>query len=571
MPSFAQDAAIAPYITAWKITDRTQSYRSQSFFDSLLIHKNDTAYRKKYLQDISQLRRYLKKHPDRRLEVRLLMFEIMAAREYGFERKYYTAIDEAVKQAYPLQDDQLNAELYSIRADIPPSPETNLLYNLKALEIQQKTGFQYFPYTQNRFFGVSSTLYTQEDYQRSIRYGRQCISLWNIDTLHRDPRVYIFQCDILGAAYKKLERYDSARWYYDQLLDALKEEPDARFRRLWEGIARGNIGQILIGEGNYMAAFPLLEEYLQKSRGYPDSLNMAMAQNALAAFYFYQKQYVPALTAARQAFEIALAHRFYPEVIAAAGWLSKLYRQTGSADSTFKYYDIQNSYEQLARDIHKKSEFSVIKAQIAFDNLQHSLVLTQSIAIREKNTRNAILTGAGLILIILLLLYNRKRVKEQYRLRVIELKHAATKREVHEAREKIALFARNIIEKNTLISSLEQQLNRQATDSTTSSEQLRSYSLLTEADWEKFRDQFSKAYPAFFGNLRQRMDNLTPAMELLAALLFLKLTNYQIAGTLGISKDSVARSKRRLRSALNLDSDQLLEEQIASLESAGMH
>ena len=106
---------------------------------------------------------------------------------------------------------------------------------------------------------------------------------------------------------------------------------------------------------------------------------------------------------------------------------------------------------------------------------------------------------------------------------------------------------------------------------TEASEQLRSYSLLTEEDWEKFREQFSKAYPAFFHNLRQRMENLTPAMERLAALMFLKLTNYQIAGTLGISKDSVARSKRRLRSALNLDSDQLLEEQIASLESAGMH
>ncbi|WP_300604097.1 hypothetical protein [Niabella sp.] len=562
--SIAQGPDIAPYIKAWKVADRTQSYRSQVFFDSLLIHKNDPAYKKKYLGHIDQLRQYIKAHPDRRLQVRLLMFEIMAAREYHYEQKYYTVIDEAIKMAYPLQDDQLNAELYSIRADLPPSAETHLLYNLKALEIQRKIGFQYFPYTQNRFFGVSSSLYGQGEYAKSITYGRECLKLWDIDTTHRDPLVYIFQCDLLGASYKKLNRYDSARWYYNEILQTLKPDTHPYIVLLWEGIAKGNIGQTYTAEGRYAEARPLLSAYLQSSIEAKDSLNIAMAHNAFALFYFRQKQYAPTQAEARAAWNIALPQNRYPEIIEAASQLSAVYRQTGPTDSAFYYYDMWNRYKELQREANKNSAFSVIKAQIAFDNLQHSLTLTQAVASREKSIRNAVLAGIVLLTIIVLLLYNRKRAKEQYRLRVMALRHAAAKRDIEEAREQIDTFTRNIIEKNNLIDSLQQQLNSQETEAAVP-EQLLSYSLLTEEDWEKFRDQFSRAYPAFFDNLARRMQNLTPAMERLAALMFLKLTNYQIANTLGISKDSVARSKRRLRTGLNLTNDQLLEDEISVL------
>lgn len=562
--AITQGPDIAPYIKAWEVSDRTQSYRSQVFFDSLLIHKNDPAYKKKYLDHIDLLRRYIKDHPDRRLQVRLLMFEIMAAREYNYAQKYYPVIDEAIKMAYPLQDDQLNAELYSIRADIPPSAETHLLYNLKALEIQRRIGFQYFPYTQNRFFGVSASLYGQGEYAKSITYGRECLRLWDIDTTHRDPLVYIFQCDLLGASYKKLTRYDSARWYYHKILQTLTPKDHPYILALWSGIAKGNIGQTYTAEGRYADAQPLLSAYLQSSIQAKDSLNIAMSQNAFALFYFRQKQYAAALTAARSAWNIALSKNKYPEIIEAAHQLSAIYRQTGPTDSAFYYYDMWNRYTELQREANKNSAFSVIKAQVAFDNLQHSLTLTQSVASREKSIRNALLAGIVLLTVIVLLLYNRKRAKEQYRLRVMALRHAAAKRAIEDAREQIATFTRNIIEKNDLIHSLQQQLHGREAEAAVP-EQLLSYSLLTEEDWEKFRDQFSRAYPTFFDNLDRRMQNLTPAMERLAALMFLKLTNYQIANTLGISKDSVARSKRRLRTGLNLANDQLLEDEISVL------
>ncbi|WP_018627302.1 tetratricopeptide repeat protein [Niabella aurantiaca] len=565
--SLSQDAEITPYLNAWKVSDRTQSYRSQAFFDSLLLHKTDNTYKNKFLNDITRLHSYLEQHPDRRLDVRLLMFEIMAAREYNYEERYYDTIDEAIKMAYPLKDDQLNAELYSIRADMPPATATHLLYNLKAIEIQNRIGFEHFPYVQNRFFGVSSVLYAQGDYIQSIAYGSQCLKKWSLDSMHRDPWVYIFQCDILGAAYRKLNRFDSTRRYYNLILQALEHKTDLRMARLWRGIANGNIGRTYTEEARFSEALPLLTEYLQSSRAFPDSLNIAMAQNAFATFYYRQNKYGPALLAAREAWSIARHHNIYAQLISASDHMSAIYRRTGQTDSAFHYHELSDTYKDIMRDSVKKSELSVVSARIAFDNLQHSLILAQSVANREKSIRNAVLAGIVLLTIITLLLYNRKRVRELYKLRVVELKHAAARKDIQEAREKITIFTNSIIEKNELIEILQQRLTHIRDTGAELSEHLLANPLLTEDGWEQFRNEFSKAYPAFFNNLRQRMENLTPAMERLAALIFLKLTNYQIANTLGISKDSVARSKRRLRTSLNLASDQLMEEEIATLDT----
>ncbi|ULT45127.1 hypothetical protein KRR40_18600 [Niabella defluvii] len=281
----AQPKAIRPYIEAWKKTGKDQSYASQVFFDSLRLTKYDPAAKKRYWDDINQLHHYLDRHPDRRLGVRLMMFEIMAAREHGLAPRYYNVIDSIIKIAYPLNDPQLNAELYSIRADVPPSGETHLLYNLKAVEIQRSIGFSYFPYVHNRFFGISAVLFGQSNYTQCIAYGKEGLNAWNLDSVHRDPRVYIFQLDIIGASYRNLNKPDSARWYYNHIIASVSNDTDPWFVKLWTGIAKGNIGRTYTSESNFDTAAPLLNTYLQVSRECGDWLNIAIAQNALSTFY----------------------------------------------------------------------------------------------------------------------------------------------------------------------------------------------------------------------------------------------------------------------------------------------
>ncbi|MCH5716620.1 tetratricopeptide repeat protein [Niabella hibiscisoli] len=351
----AQPKRLSSYIEAWKKTGKDQSYASQVFFDSLRITKNDPVATKRYWHDINQLHHYVDQHPDRRLGVRLMMFEIMAAREQGLASRYYGVIDSVIKIAYPLNDPQLNAELYSIRADIPPSGETHLLYNLKAVEIQRGIGFSHFPYVHNRFFGISAVLFGQSNYAQCIVYGKEGLKTWNLDSIHRDPRVYIFQLDLLGASYRNLNKPDSARWFYNHIIASVSNDVDPRFVRLWTGIAQGNIGRTYTSEGNFDAAAPLLNAYLQASRECGDWLNIAIAQNALSTFYYKQNKYNIAASFAAEALAIAKEHTLTAELISSTGLLANIYRIQRNIDSAFYYYELENQYKQEEKERLKKA------------------------------------------------------------------------------------------------------------------------------------------------------------------------------------------------------------------------
>jgi len=86
------------------------------------------------------------------------------------------------------------------------------------------------------------------------------------------------------------------------------------------------------------------------------------------------------------------------------------------------------------------------------------------------------------------------------------------------------------------------------------------YALIDKNELEKFNLEFEIANPQVLPGLDGQSKPLSPAERRLAALIYLKLNNEQISHALGISKDSVTRSKRRLKNALRLDPDQGLEE-----------
>ena len=91
-------------------------------------------------------------------------------------------------------------------------------------------------------------------------------------------------------------------------------------------------------------------------------------------------------------------------------------------------------------------------------------------------------------------------------------------------------------------------------------------SLVSDKDWTVFREKFSTAYPKFFPNLDKALGKrATTAYEKVASLIYLGLDNKQIGNAICISKDSVARTKRRLREALGCENQDLLKDLISKL------
>jgi DNA-binding CsgD family transcriptional regulator len=182
---------------------------------------------------------------------------------------------------------------------------------------------------------------------------------------------------------------------------------------------------------------------------------------------------------------------------------------------------------------------------------------------------NFIVGAIILVAIIALLLYNRKLWRQKYKTAILERKRQIAEMESKRAIEQIALFTQQIIDKNDLINKLSEELAIQTgnavVEKNTAIESLLQYTLLTDGEWEKFRMEFYRAYPDFFPAFKKLVANPTPAEERLATLIYLDLSNQQIANTLGISKDSVTRGKRRLKQRLNLQADEVLEVYIRDL------
>ena len=138
--------------------------------------------------------------------------------------------------------------------------------------------------------------------------------------------------------------------------------------------------------------------------------------------------------------------------------------------------------------------------------------------------------------------------------------------EMEAARAELKMFTQNIVEKTNLIEQLERQLQ---TNYNTQQEalikEITNQTILTEEDWLKFKILFEKIHPGFFAQLRQRINDITIAEQRMAALIRLQLQPKQISSLLGISLNSVYKTKQRLRQRFNLQTDWHVEEFLAGL------
>jgi DNA-directed RNA polymerase specialized sigma24 family protein len=90
-------------------------------------------------------------------------------------------------------------------------------------------------------------------------------------------------------------------------------------------------------------------------------------------------------------------------------------------------------------------------------------------------------------------------------------------------------------------------------------EELSQQTILKEEEWIKFRSLFEKIYPGFFRKLKERASDISLAEQRMAALIRLQLTTRQAASILGVSVDSVHKTRQRLRQRLRADQETSLE------------
>jgi len=563
----AQENYVKAFEQAWSVQGTAQTDSAEASYVILRNKFNVNSF----LKFATEFDQYLQKNPDKRLRARLCMFDILGRRVFNVKltRQDSLKITEAIKLASNLKDDQLLAEIYALAADIDYEGGY-LLYNLKAIELQRGIGHQYFSYVQNRFLGASLALYKTKDFRESIRYGEKCLTFKKVKVYEWDPMVYIFQLDVLGASHLALGEYKKAINYYQQIIDTIQKKPiTPESDELWKAIAKGNIGRCYFYQGNTVTALPLINQQLQSGIKYKQYNNVAIAQNARGEIFLDQKQYATALLAFKEALKAAVTSKKLDDKVKAVKGIAVAYAYLGQTDSSVFYQHQYGHYQQELDQVVNNGKLSAMNARILFDNTQKKLEEANTSIQNLKQTRTAILIAIILISIIGWLLYNRQslKVRLERQKRVYEGTQARTV--VEKAKQSLQQFRSQMVEKDKLIENLSQSLKKNelkdSFDEKLLNKNLLEYVLVTDEEWRRFKEDFNKVYPLFYPRIHAILFDLTSAEERLASLIFLQMSNKEIANTLGISADSVARSKRRLKLRLPLEPKQTIETYILSL------
>lgn len=101
-----------------------------------------------------------------------------------------------------------------------------------------------------------------------------------------------------------------------------------------------------------------------------------------------------------------------------------------------------------------------------------------------------------------------------------------------------------------------EELNAKVADRQEAEERLQLQPILLEKNQEEeFRKTFSELHPGFIDGLRRDFPGITSGQEIICMLIYLFKTNDEMALALGISRDSVLKSRYRIRRKFNLDSE----------------
>ena len=178
---------------------------------------------------------------------------------------------------------------------------------------------------------------------------------------------------------------------------------------------------------------------------------------------------------------------------------------------------------------------------------------------RDRRNRNLIIIGIVLISGVVIIELVRQKKMLTLKEETARVRKLAAETEAAAAREQMVGLKRLLQEKSHLIEQLRNSNSGNSEATVRLLEELSRQAILTEEDWNGFRNNFEKIHPGFFLRLRQTVPEISMAEQRMAALVLLNMNVKEMAALLGISPDSVRKTRLRLRQRLQLDSqDDLL-------------
>jgi len=423
--------------------------------------------------------------------------------------------------------------------------EQGFRWYLRLDHMMQTMDVEEFPDKANYLEEIGRAYYRFGDYDKALPYFRQVAAL-PVRKFYLNR--WRHAINTMGLTYRELARWEESDACFNRLIGQAEGQSEQ-----WVGIASGNLGQNYYLRGNYEKAIPLLEMDIRIAEQYED---WGLAAGSAIPMADILVQY-GRLKEARSYIDMAYRYiqrvqqtdrlrRLYPV-------MSKWHTAMGQQQQAALYLD-----SALAAGKRFNEKFNALKLmranqEVTANQQEAALQKLRAAASQQRLVRNTIIGGLLAALIGILFIYRATiyRNRTQRKLQQLELDRA--RQELDNAQKLLDGYTRKIHNNSRIIQSIEDN-NPRGTDDLVL-QQLRTSTILTESDWEDFREQFHKIYPDFTERLLERHPDLTSSEVRFLLLLRLGLTNPEIAHALGISPASLRVTWHRLRKKLGLSAD----------------
>jgi tetratricopeptide (TPR) repeat protein len=407
-------------------------------------------------------------------------------------------------------------------------------------------------------------------------------------------------CLLFADCYEYFDYHDKALSYYGQSFNYFKSIKDTL------GMARclSRWGDLLEDRGEVekaMEGFSFAEEVFSRTK---DTLQLILLNNNISSAHENNRDFAKALLFLDKSFQLLSSKKDTSLLIMTFNNYGDVMRKQGKNKEAILYYQnalrlsiiIGNEDQKRAvlKDISKSyaetGQFELAyRSHVEFFDLNHRLktkkkideVAQLQLSIIESQTESKlrdieedketskfrfILTIVSLVVVLTVLLilfwvYRFKTQKEKEltlaKIKLLEAEMSATKLKIQLIENELAVnklkleeFTQQLINKGK---ETKVEHERELEDDFEDNKMLKAIDelskshLLTNEDWNSFKEKFERVFPHFFTKLREDYPQMSMGDVRLTALMKLRLKSEEIANIMGISKDSVKKAKFRLK------------------------
>ena len=354
----------------------------------------------------------------------------------------------------------------------------------------------------------------------------------------------------LGATSSRLGDYQQAHQYYRLALPLIQQYGS----EIQMATTLNNFANLLLEQDSLIDAVSYYERALVLIRKIGNTKDETIYLNNLASAYNHLRQFNIALKILHQCVDINLKNGWLHSVIDNYAGLSHGYEGINDFRSALDYS--QRSYALKDSLIGVETQEKITSVERKFQSQQRELAQQKSQIALDAAHRSLERGIVALLFLSVLTAFIIWRWKMQIHL---------TLRERKLNQESLQELTRVLLEKNALLINLEERTMEYYTSNDLSinpgefEENLYNQRILTDADWTAFKSYFEKAYPGYMLRLRTSFPALSDAEKRLFLFIKLNLTTREAAAILGISADSVKKTRNRLRKRLELGEETELE------------